>query len=54
MLGLSGHDCQVVFNMGAGKNNFSSFKISIFTLALIFTETVTAQIVQNGGFESGK
>ena len=54
MLGLSGHDCQVVFNMGAGKNNFSSFKTSIFTLALIFTETVTAQIVQNGGFESGK
>ena len=54
MLGRSGHDCQVVFNMGAGKNNFPSFKTSIFTLALIFTETVTAQIVQNGGFESGK
>ena len=53
ILGRREHDCQVVVNMGADKSNISLFKTSIFTLALISTETF-AQIVQNGGFESGK
>ena len=53
ILGRREHDCQAVVNMGADKSNLSLLKSSIFTLALFSTETF-AQIVQNGGFESGK
>ena len=53
ILGRREHDCQVVVNMGADRSNLSLFKTSIFTLVLLSTETF-AQIVQNGGFESGK
>ena len=54
MPGCRGHECQVVFNMGAAeKNNLTFFTAIIFILVLLFTETF-GQIVQNGGFESGK
>ena len=39
--------------LGADKSNLSFFKTSTFTLALLATQTF-GQIVQNGGFESGK
>ena len=53
MPGRRGRDCEVLVNMGADKSNLSFFKTSTFTLALLATQTF-GQIVQNGGFESGK
>ena len=54
MWGRRGHNCQVVVNMGAAnKSNLTFFTAIIFILVLLFTETF-GQIVQNGGFESGK
>ena len=53
MPGRRGRDCKVFVNMGADKSNLSIYKTSTFTVALLATQTF-GQIVQNGGFESGK
>ena len=53
MPGRRGRDCEVLVNMGADKSNLSFFKTSTFTLALLATQTF-GQIVENGGFETGK